>query len=87
MKSKAILLFHLNVCPLPKQFDNFKYLIKQFHIEFDFIGITESRLIKGISPTTKINLKDYVIEHTPTESSVGCALLYILIKSSLPTEK
>ena len=77
MKRKPILLFHLNVCSLPKQFDNFKYLIKQLHIEFDFIGITESRLIKGISLTTKINLKDYIIEHTPTESSVGCAVLYI----------
>ena len=50
MKSKALSLFHLNVGSLPKQFDNYKYLINQLQIEYDFTGITESRLIKGISP-------------------------------------
>ena len=77
MKSKALSLFHLNFGSLPKQFDNFKYLINQLQIEFEFIGITESRLIKGISPTANINLKDYFIEDTPTESSAGGALLYV----------
>ena len=51
-------------------------------MEFDFIGITESRLMKGISPTTDIKLKDYVMEHTSTESSAGGALLYINKKFS-----
>ena len=32
------------------------------------MGITDSRLIKGISLTTTIKLKDYVIEHSPIES-------------------
>ena len=82
MKSKALSLFHRNVGSLPKRFDNFKNLINQLQIEFDLIGITESRLIKGISPATNINLKDYVIEHTPTESSAGGALLYVYKKSS-----
>ena len=69
MKRNALSLYHLKVGSLPKQFDNFKYLINQLQIEFDFIGIADSRLIKGISPTTNINLNDYVIEHTPIESS------------------
>ena len=77
MKSKALSLFHLNVGFLPKQFDNFKHLINQLQTEFDFIGIAESRLINGITPTTNINLNDFVIEHTPAESSAGGALLYI----------
>ena len=47
MKSKALSLFHLNVGSFPKQFDNFTYLINQLQIKFDFIGITESRSIKG----------------------------------------
>ena len=33
--------------------------------------------MKGKTPTVNINLNNYVIEHTPTESSVGGALLYI----------
>ena len=82
MKSKALSLSRLNVGSLPEQFDNFKYLINQLQIEFDFIGIKKSRTIKGITPTTNINMNDYVIEHTPTESSIGRALLYINTKYS-----
>ena len=77
MKSKDLSLFHLNVGSLPKKFNKFKYLINQLQIEFDFIDITESKLIKDMTPTTNINLNDYVIDHTPTESSAGGALLYI----------
>ena len=73
MKSQAFSLFHLNFGSLPKQCDNFEHILNQF----DFIGITESRLIKGISPTTNIKLQDYVIEHAPTESSAEGSLLYI----------
>ena len=50
-------------------------------IEFYFISITKSGLIKDISPNTNINLND-VIEHTPTESSARGALLYINKKYS-----
>ena len=82
MRSKALWLFHLNFGSLPTQSDNFKYLINQLQIEFDFTAITESRLIKCISPTTNINLNDYVIEHTPTEPSAGGGLLYINKKYS-----
>ena len=38
--------------------------------------------MKGISPTTDIKLKDYVMEHTPTESSAGGTLSYINKKFS-----
>ena len=46
-------------------------------IESDFKGITESILIKGISHTTNINLKDNVIEHTPSESSARSTIFFI----------
>ena len=82
MKSKALSLSRLNVGSLPEQFHNFKYLINQLQTEFDFIGLKKSRTIKGITPTTNINMNDYVIEHTPTESSIGRALLYINTKYS-----
>ena len=50
MKRKAFSLFHLYVGSLPKQFDNFKYLINQLQIELDFISTAESRLIKDMAP-------------------------------------
>ena len=46
-------------------------------IEVDFKSITESILIKGISHTTNINLKDNVIEHTPSESSARNTIFFI----------
>ena len=82
MKSKALSLFHLTVGSLPKQFDNFQHLINQLQTDFDSKGVTESRLIEGITSTNNINLNYYVIEHTPTESSAGGALLYINKKCS-----
>ena len=80
-------MFHLNVCSLSKKFDNFEQLINQLQIEFDFVGIIESRLIKGINLTTNINLKDYVVEHTHIESSAGGTLLYINKKCSYQPRK
>ena len=62
MKSKVLSLLHLNVGSLSEHFDSFEYLINKLQTEFDFINITESRLIKGISLTTNIELKGYVIE-------------------------
>ena len=41
------------------------------------IGITESCLKKGISPLSNINLQNYKIEHTPTESEKGGSLLWM----------
>ena len=83
MKSKALSLFNLIVGSLTKQFDNFKYLINQLQIEFGFKCITESRLMKGsYNPPANINLNNYVIKHTPTESSAEGGVLYINKKYS-----
>ena len=38
--------------------------------------------MKGINGTTNTKLKDFVIEHIPTEPSAGGALLYINKKYS-----
>ena len=44
---------------------------------FDIIAVTEPRITKQTSLTTNINLRNYAIEFTPTESSAGDTLLYI----------
>ena len=45
---------------------------------FDIIVVSETRITKQTSLTTNINLKNYAIEFTPTESSAGGTLLYIV---------
>ena len=45
--------------------------------QFDIIGITETKFIKGIAPITDPKLTGYKHHHTATESSEGGALMYI----------
>ena len=77
LKSKCLSFFHLNINLLSKNFDNFNHLINELKLEFDILGISESRTLKSQSLNTKVSLQNYVIEQTSTESAAGGALLYI----------
>ena len=81
IKSKSLSILHHNVCSLSKHFD-------QLHaLDFDFIGITESRISKTNFSSTNIALANYTIEQTPAESNAGGALLYISRKHSSKIRK
>ena len=69
-------LYHINICYLPKNIEKLEYLLDKTKIDFDVIGISESRIKKNKSPINSINLKDYPYESCPTESAGGI-LLYI----------
>ena len=57
--------------------------LDKMKLEFDFIGIAESRISKTQSPSNNINLQNYSIEHTHTETTAVGALVYINKKHSL----
>ena len=76
-KHKSLALFHINACSLNKNFDDLEHLLKCTNKVFDIIAVTETRITKQTSLTTNINLRNYAIEFTPTESSAGGTLLYI----------
>ena len=82
IKSKSLSIFHHIVCSLPKNFDQINVLLTERDIDFDFIGITESRISKTNFFPTNIALTNYTIEQKPTESNAGGALLYINRKHS-----
>ena len=67
---------YLNISSLQCHFDERSDLIDKSKAKFSIIGITESRLNKNIAPLTNINLQNYNIQHTPTESNKGGSLLY-----------
>ena len=75
-KHKSLALFHINACFLNKNFDDLEHLLKCTNKVFHIIAVIETRITEQISLTTNINLRNYVIEFTPTESSAGCTLLY-----------
>ena len=87
IKSKSLSIFHQNVCSLSKTFDQLHALLTELDIDFDFIGITESRISKTNFSPTNIALANYAIKQTPTESNAGGAHLYINRKHSYKIRK
>ena len=70
--------FHLNIASLALHFDVLTTLLSQCNLLFDIIAITETRFVKGVKPSFDFNLNGYHEPvYTPTEASVGGALLYI----------
>ena len=67
----------MNVCSLTKYFDDFHILISDLNVSFDILVITETRIKKDSSNPINLQLNNYSIEHTPTESSASGTLLYI----------
>ena len=75
--SKGLTLLHMNISSLPYHFDEFTTLLSELNTNFKVIGITETRLTTKKDPVNSIEIENYNIEHTPTKSDKGGALLYI----------
>ena len=82
---KTFSLMHLNISSLQYHLDELSDLIDKSEAKFSVIGITESCLKKDIAPLNNINLHNYNIQHTPTESNKGGSLLYISTDLSYKT--
>ena len=76
-KRKALSFFHTDVCLLTKKFDDFNILLSELNVSFDILAIAESRIKEDSSSAINLQLNNYSIEHTPTESSAGGTLIYI----------
>ena len=70
-------LFHLNIYSLTYPFQDLNQLLKSPKNNFSIIGTTDSRLKVNSQPLTNIELNNYNIESTPTESKKGGKLLCI----------
>ena len=76
-KRKALSFFHMNVCSLTKNFNDFNMLLSDLSVSFDILAITETRIKKDSSSPINLQLSNYSTEHNPIESSAGGTLLYI----------
>ena len=76
-KSKSLSLFHINACSLSKNFNDLERLLKCTNKAFDIVTVSETRITQKTSLTSNINLQNYYLQFTPTESNAGGALLYI----------
>ena len=82
-------MMHLNISSLTFHFKEFHDFItkSQKLLNFDFIAITESRIKANSPPLSDITIPNYTIEHTPTESGKGGALLYISLDHNYKVRK
>ena len=69
--------FHLNILPLPYHCSELHSLLSNCRINFDIIGITESRLKRNQKALQNIDIPNYNIENRPTEGPKGGALIYV----------
>ena len=69
--------FHLNIFSLVYHLLKLHTFLATSEIEFDVIGITESRLKSNKKHLTNITLPSLNTEHCPTDGLNGGALLYI----------
>ena len=75
-------LFHINSCSLNNNFEDLEYLLKATNKTFDIIAISESGILNNANLSKNINIYNYSVEFTPTESHAGRILLYINNKLS-----
>ena len=68
---------HFNISSLSYDFDQLHTPLSNLKINFDILGVTESRLRIGKKPINNIDLEGYTIESTPTDATCGGALLYM----------
>ena len=62
---------------LPFHFDELYALLSELNRSTGIIVISESHFKSSSQLIVKINLENYCVDHTPTESSNGGTLLYI----------
>ena len=70
-------ILHLNIGSLQLHFGELEILLNSINFNFGIMGITETLLRSNENAKTNINIEGFNIEHTPTNSSKGGALLYL----------
>ena len=80
-------ILHLNIASLGAHKDELEAILSQLNFQFDVIGITETRIIKNITPNYDIRIPGYKEYSTPTEANKGGAIIYILEKHNSKPRK
>ena len=74
---KSFSIFHLNIHSVQAHIDELRILIGMLDHKFDFICLSESKIMKGTEPQIDINIDGYQSpEGTPTEGEKGGVLIY-----------
>ena len=76
-KNSSLSLFHINACSPNKTFNDLDYLTKSTNININIIATSETRILKDTNIVKNINIPNFSLDFTPTESTAGETSLYI----------
>ena len=77
-ENKTFSILHLNIHSIERHIGELRILLQMLSFNFDFICISESKILKGRDPLSDIHIKGYQSPvGTPTEASKGGVLMYI----------
>ena len=74
--SSHLSFLHLNICSLPKYFDEYNNLLETINHEFKVLGISETRLTDSSIPH-RLEIDGYKSLFTNTKASAGGTALFI----------
>ena len=74
---KKFSTIHLNIASLSLHKEELEAVLNILDFKFDVIGISETKIKKGIIPDYKVTIDGYQQYSTPTESDKGGVILYI----------
>ena len=80
VNGKTFSMIHLNIGSLSLHKDQLVSSLSQLKIQFDIIGITETKIKSNYEPIFDLSLEGYTHYHTPSEASKGGTLIYVLNK-------
>ena len=72
---------HLNISSLQYHMEELSDLIDKSKAKFSVTNLNVSRLNKEIASINNINLQNYNIQHTPTESQTSVTKLEMISKN------
>ena len=75
--NKTFSIIHLNIASLEKHKDELEKVLSMLNFKFDLIGISETKIKKGIDPNFNVEIKGYKHLSTLTESDKGGVIIYI----------
>ena len=76
--SKVFSVLHLNIHSIEKHIEELRIVLQLIEFDFDFICISESKVLSNCEPKTDISLTNYQYPvGTPTEATKGGVLIYV----------
>ena len=76
-EKKKFSILHLNIASLSLHKEELESVLTMLDFKFDVIGISETKIMKGINPNYDISISGYNHFSTPTESEKFVVILYV----------